>query len=161
MRTLRHPSLISSTLMRIGTNGGYISSSRPSDRMPLRETNFMKLAINAICTPGDGAFLQRRVPRRSVPPMRTMHQWLDEYGSSHRNSTNELLHWICVPAIVMTVLGFLWTIPVPQAFADISPWLNWATIGVAGWVSYSFLLSPSLGLGATVCLVALDRNSVV
>jgi hypothetical protein len=57
--------------------------------------------------------------------MRTMHQWLDEYGASHRNSTNELIHWICVPAIVMTVQGFLWSIPVPQAFTDLSPWLNW------------------------------------
>ena len=63
--------------------------------------------------------------------MRTMHQWLDEYGASHRNPTNELLHWICVPPIVMTVLGFLWAIPVPQAFAQVSPWLNWATIAVA------------------------------
>ena len=87
--------------------------------------------------------------------MRTMHQWLDEYGASHRNATNELLHWICVPVIAMTVLGFLWAIPVPQAFADISPWLNWATLAVVGWVTYYFLLSPSLGVGAAVCLVAM------
>lgn len=87
--------------------------------------------------------------------MRTMHQWLDEYGDSHRNSTNELLHWICVPAIVTTVIGFLWSIPVPQAFAEISPWLNWATLAVAASVAYYFTLSPSLGVGAAVCLVAL------
>src|SRR3954462_11080803 len=87
--------------------------------------------------------------------MRTMHQWLDEYGTSHRNSTNELLHWICVPAIVMTVLGFLWSIPVPQAMAAASPWLNWATIGVAAWVTYYLLLSPSIAAGAAACVVAL------
>ena len=29
--------------------------------------------------------------------MRTAAEWLDEYGVSHRNPTNELLHWICVP----------------------------------------------------------------
>ena len=57
--------------------------------------------------------------------MRTMHQWLDEYGSSHQNSTNELLHWICVPAIVMTVIGLLWSIPVPAAFGEASRWGNW------------------------------------
>ena len=85
--------------------------------------------------------------------MRTMHQWLDEYGASHRNATNELLHWICVPTIVMTVLGMLWSIPVPQAFAVISPWLNWATIVSVGWIAYYFLLSPSLGIGAAICLV--------
>jgi uncharacterized membrane protein YGL010W len=87
--------------------------------------------------------------------MRTMHQWLDEYGASHRNHTNEFLHWICVPAIVMTVIGFLWSIPVPSAFDALSPWLNWATISVALWLGYYFLLSPSLGIGATVGLLGM------
>ena len=87
--------------------------------------------------------------------MRTMHQWLDEYGASHRNATNEFLHWICVPVIALTVVGFLWSIPVPDSFARISPWLNWATMGVALWIAYYFLLSPSLGVGATLCLLAM------
>ena len=87
--------------------------------------------------------------------MRTTNQWLDEYGASHRNSTNELIHWICVPAIVMTVIGFLWLIPVPQVFADVSPWLNWAAIGVAAAVLYYLLLSPPLAIGAAIGLVAL------
>jgi uncharacterized membrane protein YGL010W len=87
--------------------------------------------------------------------MRTLHQWLDEYGASHRNATNELLHWICVPTIALTVVGFLWAIPVPAGFARVSPWLNWATIGVAFWVAYYFMLSRSLGIGATLCLLAM------
>jgi len=87
--------------------------------------------------------------------MRTMHQWLDEYGASHRNHTNEVLHWICVPAIVMTVIGFLWSIPVPSGFDAVSPWLNWATIAVALWLAYYFLLSPSLGVGATIGLLGM------
>jgi uncharacterized membrane protein YGL010W len=87
--------------------------------------------------------------------MRTMHQWLDEYGASHRDATNELLHWICVPSIALTVVGFLWAIPVPQSFAGLSAWLNWATIGVALWLAYYFVLSPALGIGAAVCLGAM------
>jgi uncharacterized membrane protein YGL010W len=87
--------------------------------------------------------------------MRTMHQWLDEYGASHQNSANELLHWICVPAIVMTVVGLLWSIPVPQAFAQVSPWVNWATLGVAASVAYYCFLSPALAAGGALCLVAL------
>jgi uncharacterized membrane protein YGL010W len=87
--------------------------------------------------------------------MRTTQQLLDEYGSSHRNSTNELIHWICVPPIVLTVIGFLWSLPVPATFAAVSPWLNWATIGVTLGVVYYFLLSPSLGVGATLALVAM------
>jgi uncharacterized membrane protein YGL010W len=47
--------------------------------------------------------------------MRTADQWLDEYGSSHRNPTNEALHWICVPVILWCVLGLLWITPFPSS----------------------------------------------
>lgn len=87
--------------------------------------------------------------------MRTVHQWFDEYTESHRNPRNELLHFICVPAIVMTVVGFLWAIPVPAAFAAVSPWLNWATIATAAAVVYYFSLSPALGVGATLGLLVM------
>jgi uncharacterized membrane protein YGL010W len=87
--------------------------------------------------------------------MRTVQQWFDEYGESHSNPRNELLHIICVPPIVMTVIGFLWSIPVPGAFAAISPWLNWATIAVGLAVLYYFALSPALGVGAAIGLLVL------
>jgi len=84
--------------------------------------------------------------------MRTAEQWLGEYGESHQNPRNELLHIICVPAIVLTVIGFLWSIPVPAAFADVSPWLNWATITIVLSIVYYFTLSVSLGVGAAIGL---------
>ena len=40
--------------------------------------------------------------------MRTVNDWLGEYGTSHQNPTNKLLHWICVPLIKLTVFGLLW-----------------------------------------------------
>jgi uncharacterized membrane protein YGL010W len=52
--------------------------------------------------------------------MRTVTDWLGEYGSSHTNPTNKLLHWLCVPPIVLSVFGMLWAAPVPEVFADIS-----------------------------------------
>ena len=79
--------------------------------------------------------------------MRTVSEWLGEYGASHANPTNKLLHWVCVPPIVLAVLGLLWSTPVPVAFAGISPWLNWATIAAAATLMYYFALSPSLALG--------------
>lgn len=36
--------------------------------------------------------------------MRTMQQWLDEYGERHRHPANKGIHWICVPAILFSVL---------------------------------------------------------
>ena len=84
--------------------------------------------------------------------MRTVEQWFGEYGESHRNPRNELLHMICVPAIVLTVIGFLWSIPVPAAFAETSPWLNWATIVIVLAIAYYFALSATLGIGAAIGL---------
>ena len=38
---------------------------------------------------------------------RDIHQWISSYGESHQNSTNKKIHWICVPLIMFTILGFL------------------------------------------------------
>jgi len=32
--------------------------------------------------------------------MRTIDTLLDQYSDSHRNPTNELIHFVCVPVIV-------------------------------------------------------------
>ncbi|MGH8496511.1 MAG: DUF962 domain-containing protein [Gammaproteobacteria bacterium] len=87
--------------------------------------------------------------------MRTAEQWLDEYGESHRNATNKLLHWVCVPLIVLSLVGLLWSIPVPQAFEDISPALNWATAFLMAAVVYYFVLSTSLAIGMVPVLAAI------
>lgn len=42
--------------------------------------------------------------------MKPIDQWFDEYSVSHRNQTNKLLHWICVPLITFSVLGMLWSL---------------------------------------------------
>jgi uncharacterized membrane protein YGL010W len=84
--------------------------------------------------------------------MRTVEQWFGEYGESHSHPRNEMLHIICVPPIVLTVIGFLWSIPVPDAFAALSPWLNWATIAIVLSIVYYFSLSAALGLGAAIAL---------
>ena len=84
--------------------------------------------------------------------MRTVEQWFGEYGESHSNPRNELLHIICVPAIVLTVIGFIWSIPVPAAFSEISPWLNWATMVIAVAIAYYCTLSAALGFGAAIGL---------
>ena len=39
--------------------------------------------------------------------MKTIYDWLDAYGESHQNSINKKIHWICVPMIMVSLLGFL------------------------------------------------------
>lgn len=43
--------------------------------------------------------------------MRKIDLLFAEYGESHRNTTNKLIHWICVPLIFWTMLGFISLIP--------------------------------------------------
>ena len=43
--------------------------------------------------------------------MRTMQQWFDEYGESHQNAFNKMMHWICIPLIFFSVYGLLASIP--------------------------------------------------
>ena len=87
--------------------------------------------------------------------MRSVDQWLEEYGESHRNPVNKALHWVCVPSIVVTVFGLLWSIPVPGALATLSPWLNWATLVAALGIGWYALLSPPLALGMLPVLAAM------
>jgi uncharacterized membrane protein YGL010W len=89
--------------------------------------------------------------------MRTVTDWLGEYGASHENRTNKLLHWICVPLIVLSLLGLLWSLPVPAAFTERSPWLNWATLFAAAALLYYLALSPLLAVGVAVAFLIMLR----
>ena len=74
-------------------------------------------------------------------------QWFAEYGESHQDDTNETIHWICVPLIFFCVLGFVWTIPVPEAWLDAAPWFNWTLVAILGAFGFYLHLSPALSAG--------------
>ena len=42
--------------------------------------------------------------------MRTIDTLLAQYGESHRNHVNEWVHIVCVPLIVFSLLGLLWSV---------------------------------------------------
>ena len=46
--------------------------------------------------------------------MRKIDQLFTEYGESHQNHTNKLIHWICVPFIFWSIIGFISLIPTPH-----------------------------------------------
>ncbi|WP_372403322.1 DUF962 domain-containing protein [Acinetobacter piscicola] len=39
--------------------------------------------------------------------MKSITEWFDEYSESHQNKTNKMIHWVCVPAILFSILGIL------------------------------------------------------
>jgi uncharacterized membrane protein YGL010W len=87
--------------------------------------------------------------------MRSVSDWLAEYGASHQHPTNKLLHWICVPPIVLAVMGLLWSLPVPAALAALSPWANWATLTSLAALLYYLALSPRLAAGLVLAFAGL------
>src|SRR6185312_8105369 len=54
---------------------------------------------------------EKRQPRETpMQEPRTIDTLLAQYSESHLNHTNEIIHFICVPVIVFTLLGLLWCI---------------------------------------------------
>ena len=75
--------------------------------------------------------------------MRTLESLLAEYNASHGNPVNKLLHWICVPLIVISLLGLLWQLKIPLPAVQ----LNVAAVMIGFAMIYYLILSPRLALG--------------
>ncbi|RCU52559.1 MULTISPECIES: DUF962 domain-containing protein [Corallincola] len=80
---------------------------------------------------------------------KSLKQWLNEYGVSHKNPTNKAIHWVAVPTIYFTVLAMLWSIPVPWDGA-LLPWLNWGSLAMLPVFVFYWRLSLSLAIGMLV-----------
>jgi uncharacterized membrane protein YGL010W len=52
--------------------------------------------------------------------MRNLDQWLSEYNTSHVNPINKRIHWVCVPAILFSLLGLASLIHVAACLAAIA-----------------------------------------
>ncbi len=39
--------------------------------------------------------------------MKTINEWLNEYSESHQDKANKAIHWVCVPAILFSIIGIL------------------------------------------------------
>jgi len=79
-----------------------------------------------------------------MPQPRTIDVLLEQYADSHRNPTNELIHLVCVPVIVFTLLGILWSI---------HPLL--ALLACSGALVYYFKLSRPFALGMLLMSIAM------
>ena len=83
--------------------------------------------------------------------MRTINDWLNEYGESHKNETNKLIHWICVPVIFFSILGMLYAVKLPFYLGDYQ--LNVGLIISVVALLYYFSLSSSLSVGMFLYLL--------
>ena len=93
-------------------------------------------------------------------PRKSADQWFAEYGESHQDGTNELIHWICVPVIFFSVMGLLWSIPVPAVIAGPLPWFRWLHPLIVAALGFYFRLSAPLAFGllafVSVCYILIE-----
>ena len=92
--------------------------------------------------------------------MRSIHDWLNEYGESHQNPTNKAIHWICVPLILISLFGLLaspglW-FPIDYKFSLLGvPFeINWTIILILIATIFYLSLSFSLTIGMLLISIA-------
>ena len=84
--------------------------------------------------------------------MRSVHDWFASYSADHQNPTNRLIHWICVPAILWSVIALLWIVPVPPSIGRPGFWCALLMVGV---LTFYWRLSRPLGAAMIVLFIAL------
>jgi len=91
--------------------------------------------------------------------MSRIQTFLDQYGESHQNGTNKLIHWICVPAIMFSLIGLLYSIPFP---IERTLWTNWGAVFLAIALIYYIKLSIPMFLGFLIIssLLLLGNNLI-
>jgi hypothetical protein len=82
-------------------------------------------------------------------------RWLADYGDNHERTENRVLHWIAVALVIIGMVGFLWSLPIPEAFMNISPLLNWGVTFLMAAEVYYFIISISLAIGMLPFFVAI------
>jgi uncharacterized membrane protein YGL010W len=97
-------------------------------------------------------------------PRKSADQWFAEYGESHQDGTNEIIHWICVPIIFFTVLGLLRSIPVPAVISGVLPWFLWVNPPLLAALVFYFRLSVPLAFGllgfVSFCYILLEVQAL-
>ena len=88
--------------------------------------------------------------------MRTIDQWLDAYGESHRHPVNKLIHRIAVPIIVLDILGLLYALPTERLGMG-APNAAWLAV----LLSLGFYARLSLPLAAGMTALALPTLALI
>lgn len=86
--------------------------------------------------------------------MRTVSQWFEEYGESHQDETNKLIHWICVPLIFFSTYGLVASIPADflqeTVPLSVAPYAHYGNILLIPVLLFYLRLSWKLFLGMLV-----------
>jgi len=81
---------------------------------------------------------------------------LARYGESHRNPVNELIHIVCIPAIVFSLLGILWALHPTVALLVVA-----AALAYYVTLSRTFALGMGVMAGAMLLVLAMLPDGTV
>ena len=79
--------------------------------------------------------------------MKNVDEWNDEYGLYHKNKINKVIHWICVPLIMFSLLGLLSLLNFEFKIEDATYKINILAIFIIFTLLFYIRLSKSLTLG--------------
>ena len=89
--------------------------------------------------------------------MKTIEQWLSDYQNDHKNPTNQILHKICVPAIVYSLLGLFFCIPFPFSTEHTLErlFMNWAAVFAVFAMGFYLRVVPRLAVFLLASILAI------
>ncbi|MGL6127103.1 DUF962 domain-containing protein [Chryseobacterium artocarpi] len=86
--------------------------------------------------------------------MRKVDLLFAEYSKSHRNATNKFIHWICVPLIFCSILGFISLIPSSHFCVSYFGCISIVSLVAVALISL-YYIRLSLLIGITMILIML------
>jgi uncharacterized membrane protein YGL010W len=84
----------------------------------------------------------------------TADDWADRYGEIKASGPGAASAWLGIPLVVATLIGMLWSVPVPTVLAGTSPAINVATLFLMATFVYYCILSLPLAFGGLLFLIA-------
>ena len=89
--------------------------------------------------------------------MKNLDQWLKEYGVSHQNRTNKLIHYFCVPMIYFSIVGLLLCIPLGFLKESGEPTIiNWASLALIPilyfYARLSLKMAAAIFIFSVICI---------
>lgn len=82
------------------------------------------------------------------PALKLADRWIDEFAAAHAPHGIGVWQWLAIPGAVIGFVGLLWYAPVPRAFAESTPALNWGALFLMATVVYYFIVSIALAIGS-------------
>ena len=79
-------------------------------------------------------------------PQRTIDVYFAKYNEYHANRINRIINYICIPVIMFSILGFVWSLPFPHLgfLGSYNGMFTWASFLIAFSIYYYYRQSPIL-----------------